>query len=153
MDKSREPENNTTSGFKDKSNQKKKTKKLKTSSDQIKYCCQHSLVCQYTQMRSCVELNLKRHRKTWNNLKIQVILQKGLFRFFSLQPPPPERADKSSDFVLSWGNDWARGQTSKTDENKRLSGGPLKGNCWGGTETFMSCLCGSTGNKYVYVHL
>lgn len=46
--------------------------------------------------------------------------------FFSLELPPPERADKSWVFVLGWGNDWARGQTSKTDENKRLSGGPLK---------------------------
>lgn len=38
-----------------------------------------------------------------------------------------------------WSHSWAGGQTSITDENMRLSGGPLKEDCWGGPETSMSC--------------
>lgn len=52
--------------------------------------------------------------------------------FLPLQPPPPESGNKSRVFALSWTNGWAGGQTSITDENMRLSGGPLKVDCWGG---------------------
>lgn len=61
--------------------------------------------------------------------------------FLPLQPPPPERGNKSRGFFArSWSHGWAGGQTSITDENMRLSGGPLKEDCWGGPETSMSCL-------------
>lgn len=62
------------------------------------------------------------------------------FFFFPLQPPPPERGNKSQVFFArSWSHGWAGGQTSITDENMRLSGGPLKEDCWRGPETSMSC--------------
>lgn len=72
---------------------------------------------------------------------------RGMFTFFfflPLQSPPPERGNKSPGFFFfflhkGWSHSWAGGQTSITDENMRLSGGPLKEDCWGGPETSMSC--------------
>lgn len=96
-----------------------------------------------------VELNLKRTE----NQNLGDIAQ-GMLRFSSsLQPLPPERGNKSSVFAHSWDNDWARGQTSITDENKRLSGVPLKENCWGETDTLMACRCGSNRSECVCVDL
>lgn len=109
-----------------------------------------SVVCQYTRMQNGVKLHLWSCKKrSGNSFKIEVMPQKPRWDFSlsPLQPPRSGRGDKSWVFLLSWGSDWARGQTSKTDENKRLSGGPLKENCRGGTGTFMSCLCGSTGSN------
>lgn len=158
MDKSREPENNTTHStprFKDRGNQKQQHKQKKKEnfirSNRQLLPAKFSLSIQPNAGLCRVEFN----RKPWNKFKIQVIPPKACsdFFFLSLQPPPPESSDKSWVFALSWGNDWARGQTSRTDENKRLSGGLLKENCWGGRETFMSCCCGSNGSECVFLRV
>lgn len=86
---------------------------------------------------------MQREEKSWKWLQIQVMsLESCSEGFFTLplQPPPPERGNKSRVFALSRSHGGAGGQTGITDENMRLSGAPLKEDCWGGPETSMSCL-------------
>lgn len=85
----------------------------------------------------------QREQKSCEWLQIQVMSLESCSEFFCsppLQPPPPERGNKSRVFTLSRSHGWAGGQTGVTDENMRLSGAPLKEDCWGGPETSMSCL-------------
>lgn len=101
--------------------------------------------------------------KEQNNLGIRSTLKlmPPQTRSHSSRPPPPERADKSARFFFfspffppqpplfshsAEAMAGTRGQTSITDENKRLSRGPFRENCRGGTEEIhVLPLWGATG--------
>lgn len=106
-----------------------------TSSDQTDSCHQP--------FPWSIQQQCREKRRAENDFKFKWCLSSRVQRVFftlPLQPPPPERGNKSRVFALSRSHGGAGGQTGITDENMRLSGAPLKEDCWGGPETSMSCL-------------